>query len=287
MAAMEFAKGHGTCNDFVIIPDEEAKLNLTEKTIQRLCDRRAGIGGDGILRVVRAGALVDRGELSAVDEFGAGVDRDTWFMDYRNADGSVAEMCGNGARVFAHWVRSRGLVDTDAFTIGTRAGARPVTVEEFDQAAARVTVEMGEPEILGISQARMADRAFAGLGVSVGNPHLAAVIPDLSPEQLQQWPLEEPVYDDGFFPEGVNTEIVTPVEDGAIAMRVFERGSGETMSCGTGTIAAATAALADAEKPHGSVRVRVQGGEVDVEIYDGGSRLTGPSAIVAVGETLQ
>ena len=132
---MKFAKGHGTENDFVIIEDHEGTLELSPERVRVLCDRRAGIGGDGLLRVVRAGAL---GEPLA-----EGIAPADWFMDYRNADGSVAEMCGNGARVFAHWVRSRGLVDSESFVVGTRAGAKQVTVHSFDEHDAQVSVEMG------------------------------------------------------------------------------------------------------------------------------------------------
>ena len=123
-------------------------------------------------------------------------------------------------------MRSRGLEEADTFVIGTRAGARKVTVSEFDDARAQVTVEMGEPKMLGISQARMAGRAFAGLGVDVGNPHLAAVIPGLTPDELDSWELVQPEFDADFFPTGVNVEIVTPLRDGAVSMRVYERGSG-------------------------------------------------------------
>ena len=117
---MKFAKGHGTENDFVIVEDHAAAAPLAPERVAALCDRRAGIGGDGLLRVVRADALLAAGEIAELVE---GIAPDDWFMDYRNADGSVAEMCGNGTRVFAHWLRSRGLVDEDKFTIGTRAGA--------------------------------------------------------------------------------------------------------------------------------------------------------------------
>ena len=94
-----FAKGHATENDFIIISDEQAKFDLSPETVAALCDRRAGIGADGILRVVKSSEIAD-----------STVDPDLWFMDYRNADGSLAEMCGNGVRLFAHWLRSRGLV---------------------------------------------------------------------------------------------------------------------------------------------------------------------------------
>lgn len=275
---MKFAKGHGTENDFVIIEDHEGTLELSPERVRVLCDRRAGIGGDGLLRVVRAGAL---GEPVA-----EGIAPADWFMDYRNADGSVAEMCGNGTRVFAHWVRSRGLVDSDSFVVGTRAGAKQVTVHSFDEHDAQVSVEMGPAEVTGVSTASMAGENFAGLGVDMGNPHLAAVIPGLTPESLADMAFTQPEFDHEFFPHGVNVEVLTQLVDGAVSMRVFERGVGETRSCGTGTVAAARAALADAGEGAGTVTVNVPGGQVQVEIFDGGSRLTGPSRIVAVGTTV-
>ncbi|WP_306506820.1 diaminopimelate epimerase [Corynebacterium sp.] len=275
---MKFAKGHGTENDFVIV---EGTQPLPPEQVVALCDRRAGLGADGVLRVIRAGELVKAGEIDAL---APGIDPEDWFMDYRNADGSVAEMCGNGTRVFAHWVRSRGLVDKDTFTVGTRAGAKQVTVHSCSDTDAVVSVEMGPATVLGVSTASMAGESFAGLGVDMGNPHLAAVIPGLSPQALAERTLEQPVFDTEFFPAGVNVELVTPLEDGVAHMRVFERGVGETRSCGTGTVAAARAALADAALGTGTVRIIVPGGEVTVEIRDDGSTLTGPSRIVASGE---
>ena len=275
---MKFAKGHGTENDFVIV---EGTQPLPPEQVVALCDRRAGLGADGVLRVIRAGELVKAGEIDAL---APGIDPEDWFMDYCNADGSVAEMCGNGTRVFAHWVRSRGLVDKDTFTVGTRAGAKQVTVHSFSDTDAVVSVEMGPATVLGVSTASMAGESFAGLGVDMGNPHLAAVIPGLSPQALAERTLEQPVFDTEFFPAGVNVELVTPLEDGVAHMRVFERGVGETRSCGTGTVAAARAALADAALGTGTVRIIVPGGEVTVEISDDGSTLTGPSRIVASGE---
>ena len=275
---MKFAKGHGTENDFVIIEDHEGTLELSPERVRVLCDRRAGIGGDGLLRVVRAGAL---GEPLA-----EGIAPADWFMDYRNADGSVAEMCGNGTRVFAHWVRSRGLVDSESFVVGTRAGAKQVTVHSFDEHDAQVSVEMGPAEVTGVSTASMVGENFAGLGVDMGNPHLAAVIPGLTPESLADMAFAQPEFDHEFFPHGVNVEVLTQLVDGAVSMRVFERGVGETRSCGTGTVAAARAALADAGEGAGTVTVNVPGGQVQVEIFDGGSRLTGPSRIVAEGTTV-
>lgn len=279
---MEFAKGHGTENDFVIINDADAAIDLPPGRVAALCDRRAGIGGDGVLRVVRAQALLAAGEIDTLPESLSG---DDWFMDYRNADGSVAEMCGNGSRVFAHWLRSRGLVEADEFNVGTRAGTKAIKVSECTADFAVVSVEMGPAEVTGLSTAQMGTERYAGLAVDVGNPHLAAVIPGLSPDQLAELRFQTPRYDPEFFPHGVNLEVVTPLDNGHAHMRVFERGVGETRSCGTGTVAAARALLADASLTTGTVTIHVPGGQVVVDIFDGGSRLTGPSRIVATGTT--
>lgn len=272
-STIPFAKGHATENDFIIIPDEDALLDLTPEMVVRLCDRRAGIGADGILRVVKA-----------ADVEGSTVDPSLWFMDYRNADGSLAEMCGNGVRLFAHWLYSRGLVDSTSFDIGTRAGVRHVDILEADQHSAQVRVDMGIPDVTGLSTCEINGQVFAGLGVDMGNPHLACVVPGLSASALADMELRAPTFDQEFFPHGVNVEIVTELEDDAVSMRVWERGVGETRSCGTGTVAAACAALADVGLGEGTVKVRVPGGEVEVQIFDDGSTLTGPSAIIALGE---
>lgn len=263
MSELNFAKAHGTENDFVIISDPGDEIDLTPGLVSGICDRRAGLGADGVLRAVRDGD-------------------GTWFMDYRNADGSLAEMCGNGARVFAHWLAVEEGVDTSRFTIRTRAGDRPVTVHSADRVSARVSVEMGPVTVTGVSTARMGAFSFAGLGVDVGNPHLAAVIPGLTAQQLARLELTEPQFDGAFFPHGVNIEIATPLQGSKVHMRVYERGVGETRSCGTGTVAAAAAALADAGAGEGTVTVHVPGGAVEVEISDR-AVLTGPSRIIARG----
>ncbi|MDY3127805.1 MAG: diaminopimelate epimerase [Corynebacterium sp.] len=285
---MKFAKGHGTENDFVIIEDHHGDLTCDAQRVRLLCDRRAGIGGDGLLRVIKAGDLVRTGEIEQLAE---GIADDDWFMDYRNADGSIAEMCGNGVRVFAHWVAARGLVSTPAagapvqFTVGTRGGAKLVTVHSFDAVDAEVSVEMGAPEIMGVSTAFIGEKKFAGLGVDMGNPHLAAIVPGWDATKLNDLNLVAPEFDHSFYPEGVNVEIVTPLRNGGVNMRVYERGVGETRSCGTGTVAAAVAALADASQPHGEVTVTVPGGQVTVTVREDGATLRGPSKIVATGET--
>ncbi|GAB2551605.1 diaminopimelate epimerase [Nocardia heshunensis] len=289
-ADIEFSKGHGTQNDFVVLPDPDAWLELTESRVAALCDRQRGLGADGVLRVARAGALIETGVLGALPE---GVSAADWFMDYRNADGSIAEMCGNGVRVFAHYLVATGLEQQSEFVVGSRAGARPVIVHHADPVHGEVTVAMGRVKTLGTSTATLDGREFTGLGIDVGNPHLACVTPDLTPALLAALNLEHaPGFDHTLFPHGVNLEILTPLSVGSdgergVDMRVYERGVGETRSCGTGTVAAAAAALArdgfDLTSDTGHIKVRIPGGVVTVGIDHGTATLRGPSELVATG----
>jgi len=277
-----FTKGHGTQNDFVLLPDLHAQLELAPAAVAALCDRRRGLGADGVLRVTTAGAVVDAGVLDRLPE---GVQAGDWYMDYRNADGSFAQMCGNGVRVFAHYLRAGGLEERDEFVVGSLAGPRPVVVHRADAVNAEVTVEMGKVNRLGAGTATVGGRQFTGIGIDVGNPHLACLDPGLTEAALAALDVGAPVeFDSGQFPEGVNVEIVTPPVDGAVSMRVHERGVGETRSCGTGTVAAAVAALTHLGAPTGALRVRIPGGEVSVEVGDTTSYLRGPSVLVAHGE---
>ncbi|MBJ8345023.1 diaminopimelate epimerase [Antrihabitans sp. YC2-6] len=278
---MEFTKGHGTENDFVVLPDPDAAIDLRADRVAALCDRRKGLGADGVLRVARSGALVATGVL---DELPDGVAADDWFMDYRNGDGSIAEMCGNGVRVFAHFVVASGLDDRREFVVGSRAGARPVTVHSADAYRGDVTVGMGKVRDLGRSAATIGGRTFDGIGIDVGNPHLACVDPQLTSDVLAALDLSvAPAFDPEMFPHGVNVELVTPLSAGAVSMRVHERGVGETRSCGTGTVAAAAATLRFDGADEGAVVVRVLGGEVVVTIEAGIAQLRGPSVLVASG----
>jgi diaminopimelate epimerase len=277
-----FAKGHGTQNDFVVLPDVEAKLSLTPDAVAALCDRRRGLGADGVLRVSTADAAVAAGVLERLPE---GVSGRDWFMDYRNADGSIAEMCGNGVRVFAHFLRASELELRDEFVVGSLAGPRPVQVHNVDNAFADVTVEMGKTNQLGTGEAVVGGRVFTGLAVDVGNPHLACVDPGLTVDALRALDVAAPVsFDRAQFPRGVNVEVVTAPAEAAVSMRVHERGVGETRSCGTGTVAAAVAALAHDGASTGSLTVRIPGGEVGVTVTAASSYLRGPSVLVAHGE---
>lgn len=298
-----FAKGHGTQNDFLIFPDDSASLDLTEPLICAVCDRQRGLGADGVLRVARAGKLVDAGVLAALPE---GVEADDWFMDYRNADGSTAEMCGNGVRVFAHYVaaiHSPSSIVDGTLRVGTRAGLRTVSIEELRPNSAVIGVHMGQSKVLGVATAFIGvgetAQKFAGVGVDVGNPHLACIIPGLDADALAAMKLESADSashtvrtDESMFPHGLNLEVVTPLDSSdSVSMRVIERGVGETRSCGTGTVAAAIAALVDAGRTEGTVTVSVPGGHVTVDVQEASgsdgafeATLTGPSVIHTHGE---
>jgi diaminopimelate epimerase len=277
-----FAKGHGTQNDFVLLPDPDGRLSLTPAAVTALCDRRRGLGADGVLRVTRAEAALTAGVFDRLPE---GVAPGDWYMDYRNADGSIAQMCGNGVRVFAHYVRACGLESRDEFVVGSLAGPRSVVLHRWDDTSADVTVEMGKTNQLGTGEAIVGGRPFAGLAVDVGNPHLACVDADLTGDELAALDVAAPVsFDRTQFPEGVNIEVLTAPHGGVVSMRVHERGVGETRSCGTGTVAAAVAALAFDGAATGTLRVRIPGGEVTVTVTEASSYLRGPSVLVAQGD---
>ncbi|KAA0084814.1 diaminopimelate epimerase [Mycolicibacterium sp. P9-64] len=279
---MKFAKGHGTQNDFVLLPDLDARIALAPSAVAALCDRRQGLGADGVLRVTTAGAAQAAGVFDRLPE---GVQAGDWFMDYRNADGSIAQMCGNGVRVFAHYLRASGLESRDEFVVGSQAGPRPVVLHAVSPLAADVTVEMGKANQFGTGTAIVGGREFTGLAVDVGNPHLACVDPALTAADLRLLDVAAPVrFDASQFPDGVNVEVLTTAVDGAVVMRVHERGVGETRSCGTGTVAAAVAALQHRGDSTGTLRVRIPGGEVDVTVTDATSFLRGPSMLVADGD---
>lgn len=279
---MKFAKGHGTQNDFVLLPDLDAAVALTPAAVSALCDRRRGMGADGVLRVTTAAAALAAGVFDRIPE---GVGSSDWYMDYRNADGSIAQMCGNGVRVFAHYLRVAGLEQRDEFVVGSLAGPRPVILHSVDDLLADVTVEMGKTNQVGTGAAVVGGRRFTGLAVDVGNPHLACVDAALTEAELLALDVAAPVsFDAARFPDGVNVEVLTAPADGAVSMRVHERGVGETRSCGTGTVAAVVAALRHSGDSTGMLRVRIPGGEVDVTITDATSYLRGPSVLVAHGD---
>ncbi|MFE9697366.1 diaminopimelate epimerase [Streptomyces sp. NPDC006270] len=271
-----FLKGHGTENDFVIVPDPDNALTLSAAAVARLCDRRAGIGGDGLLHVVRSAAHPEaRGMAEAAE----------WFMDYRNADGSIAEMCGNGVRVFAHHLRRAGLVEEGDLTIATRGGPKRVHLAENGD----ITVSMGRALLPEESATvSVGDRSWPTRNVNMGNPHAVAFVDDLDHAgDLFKAP---PVSPEAVYPDGVNVEFVVDRGPRHVGMRVHERGSGETRSCGTGACAVAVAtARRDGADPARTglpvtYRVDLPGGALVItEHPDGAIDMTGPAVIVAEG----
>lgn len=284
---LHFTKGHGTGNDFVLFTDPDGQIDLTPVQMAAIADRHFGVGADGIIRAVRSRSLPAGAAALAED------DHAEWFMDYHNADGSVAEMCGNGIRVFLHYLLESGLVELapgEQLAIGTRAGVRMVGYDPLGYVVDLGRWSLDERETLvrvkGLPVAR------PGIGIDVGNPHIVVAVADaaeLDGAELEYVPQLDPVP-----PHGANVELVVPGEpliaDGVarIRMRVHERGSGETLSCGTGTAAAALAFRhwAGAAAPN-DWRVEVPGGVLGVRMVPGADGehvvLAGPATLVYSG----
>jgi diaminopimelate epimerase len=288
MTKVKFTKGHGTGNDFVMLLDEDGSLELTAEQVRKICDRHFGIGADGVIRVVPSKFLPE-GEMSLKEDESA-----SWFMDYRNADGSVAEMCGNGVRVFARFLTEKGLVqleENQTLHIGTRAGVRDIQRNRVG-----FVVDMGRWQPVQdefLVRANGLDIARPGQGISVGNPHVVVALAsfdELEQLDLARAPLLEPSPEDG-----ANVEFVAPHDPlvnngvGRIRMRVFERGVGETLSCGTGIVAAALATRlwAGSTAPN-HWTVEVPGGILGVRMFatEEGEHvgLSGPAELVFEGE---
>ncbi len=272
-----FLKGHGTENDFVIVPDPENVIDLPPAAVAALCDRRAGIGGDGLLHVVRSAAHPEAKDMAAEAE---------WFMDYRNGDGSIAEMCGNGVRVFARYLQHAGYAAEGDLAVATRGGVKTVHIAKDGD----VTVGMGKallPE--GAVTVTVGERTWSARNVNMGNPHAVAFVDDLAHAgDLYSAPPFSPA---SAYPDGVNVEFVVDRGPGHVALRVHERGAGETRSCGTGACAVAVAtARRDGTDPAvtgvpATYTVEVPGGTLVItERPDGEIEMTGPAVIVAEGE---
>ncbi len=271
-----FLKGHGTENDFVVVPDPENALDLPPHAVAALCDRRAGIGGDGLLHLERTAAHPEAREMAAEAE---------WFMDYRNGDGSIAEMCGNGVRVFARYLQRAGHVSEGDIAVATRGGVKSVHIAKDGD----ITVGMGRalfPE--GAVTVRVGGRSWPARNVNMGNPHAVAFVEDLAHAGDLLTP--PPFSPASAYPEGVNVEFVVDRGPRHVALRVHERGAGETRSCGTGACAVAVAtARRDGADPAvtgtpATYTVDVPGGTLVItERPDGEIEMTGPAVIVAEG----
>lgn len=295
LSGLPFSKGHGTGNDFVLVADPDGVRDIAPDLVAALCDRHRGIGADGLIRAIRSRELPE-GLALLVDEPAA-----EWFMDYRNGDGSISEMCGNGVRVFVHFLLTQGLVSLEpgeTLTIGTRAGVKKIV-----RTTGGYAVDMGPWEFIfpedarergmdSLVTARGLEVARPAVSISMGNPHTVVALAhtgELADTDLAAAPLVEPVP-----PRGTNVEFAVPadplVSDGVaeITMRVHERGVGETLSCGTGACAAAAAIRFWAgESAPNDWRVNVPGGVVGVKFFPGAGgehvELSGPAEIVASG----
>ena len=249
--------GHGTENDFVLMFDPDNLRNLSSKESAAICNRESGVGADGLIRITRKDGK--------------------WFMDYRNADGSLAEMCGNGIRVMARYLVDRGHQPAGIFPISTRDGVKFLSVPyEGD-----ITVNMGAIRaIAGEITAFANGKTWSGLNIDVGNPHAVVFVENISDVgDLSEAPIVRPR---DVYPEGVNVEFVEFRSDGELAMRVHERGVGETRSCGTGTCAVALAAtLHRGGSLPAKWVIHPPGGRLEVEIdAHSNAILTGPAVLV-------
>ena len=248
--------GHGTENDFVLIFDPNDELSVAPDVISKICDRTSGIGSDGLIRITK------------IDGY--------WFMDYRNRDGSLAEMCGNGIRVMARYLVDRGFQNAGIFPIDTRDGRKFLSCPERGD----ISVNMGQVRrIDDLVTVRIGKEEWEGFNIDVGNPHAVVEVDDLQNLDLSVAPLVVPRES---YPEGVNVEFIHFESDGEISMRVFERGVGETRSCGTGTCAVAlTAALIKGAKLPSRWVINPPGGRLEVEIdAHSNAILTGPAVLI-------
>lgn len=275
---VEFTKAHGTGNDFVVLDDRAGTLDLGAPLVQALCDRRRGVGADGVLRIAPGGP----GQAAT--------------MDYRNRDGTLVEMCGNGLRVVAKYVVDRGVEPAGGVVvIGTPVGPRRVAVERGpDGRVVAATVDLGRPDLrpaavpfdAGGSRAVEVPVDVDGVrvtltAVSMGNPHAVVVVDDATAAPVAT--LGPALERHPRFPQGVNVSFAQPLGEGSVRLRVWERGVGETAACGSAACATLVALReaghagdeAEMHLPGGILRVRFDG--------DGAVLLTGAAVEVATG----
>jgi diaminopimelate epimerase len=260
---VEFVKAHGSGNDFVVVEDLADRYRITPELVRAVCDRHFGIGADGLIRIAPGIAA-------------------PYFMDYRNADGSLAEMCGNGVRVVGKYLGDRGYVGS-TLDLETRAGVKHLELHADDRGGVdRVTVDMGPPVLEEQDRKLEVDgRVVTATCVSMGNPHAVLFVDDVDAAPVRT--LGPALGRHPAFPQGTNVEFVQVVGDGVVRQRTWERGVGETLACGSGACAVAVASQARglAGRP---LRVELRGGNLELDWTPGGGvRMTGPAREVAHG----
>ncbi|MDQ3538925.1 MAG: diaminopimelate epimerase [Actinomycetota bacterium] len=263
---MQFVKVHGAGNDFVLLPDPQDAQPLTPGVVRELCRAHLGLGADGVIRVAPPRE---------------GVDADV-FMDYWNADGNIAEMCGNGVRCVAKYLADRNLAGNGIVTVDTRAGVKAVQVfRDGNGLVDRARVDMGPPVVGKVDEPLDIGGATVGITtLSMGNPHAVLVVDDVASEPLAE--LGTRIGRHEAFAEGTNVELIQILDRRTVRGRIWERGVGETMASGTGASAMAVAAavLGLAER---QVTVALPGGELDIDWSDATLWVTGPAVEVATG----
>lgn len=263
---VEFTKGHGTGNDFILVFDRAGQMDFSARQVAAMCDRHFGIGADGVIIVKPTAKDPEVAELIASEPDAI------WFMDYRNSDGSKSEMCGNGIRVFARYLLENGLAtltDGSTLPIATRNGIKDLTATVNGFAVDLGLFSTGDDQTLVSAQGLQVSRP--GLSVNVGNPHVVVALANLA--ELEGLELSKPPILEPIAENGANVEFVVLDEPliskgvAGLTMRVHERGSGETMSCGTGIAAAAIAIRHWAGGTQNFWRVKVPGGDVGVRMF--------------------
>ena len=274
---MKFTKMHGCGNDYIYVNCMEEYIENRSLTALRLSDRHFGIGSDGLICICS----------SDVADFK---------MDMYNADGSQGKMCGNGIRCVGKYVYDYGLTDKTCITVETLGGIKTLNLSVADGKVTTVRVCMGAPDftpknipVLWADESaveipvNIGDSVYTVTCVSMGNPHAVVFVEDTDGIDITKiGPLFE---NHPMFPERINTEFVQVLENGDLKMRVWERGSGETLACGTGTCAALTAAVV-CGKADRTANVYVRGGVLSNEwnAEDNMIYMTGPAEIVFEGE---
>lgn len=275
---MKFTKMHGCGNDYVYVNCFEEKVEHPGEVAKLVSDRHFGIGSDGLI-------LICPSEEADVQ------------MRMFNADGSEGAMCGNGIRCVGKYAYDNGLVSRDELTVSTKSGIKTLKLFVKDGKAERARVNMGpailKPERIPVEAKgdtaihlpiTVNGQEYHFTAVSMGNPHAVVFVEDVDSLNLEQ--IGPGFEHHPFFPDRVNTEFIQVMDEHTIKMRVWERGSGETLACGTGACAAAVASLLNKKLVDGAVKVELLGGTLEIEWCKGANQvyMTGPATTVFTGE---